>query len=309
MKWPFFAYFTAILLLISVKTWAQSTQANPAPVYYPKCKVEKYSLESGLSNPRVKCLLEHSSGFLYVGTEFGLNRFDGYEFTVFDNTFLSTPRLSGANIGRIKEIWDGQILITYGRGRDSFDVFNPYTLSLQVVSTKPESGFQGVLVGVTVDEARNPYLLSYTPYGLHLYALERNFSLKKIAYIAQSMDFTKVNLSSIEFFRFRAQKLDNETIFWVSNKVFGLLKINIQAGAPVATVVHPPLHIRWKPYLWELDKAGKLHVEEPFAHLVYPNPQQSNTVQKQATDWYACFGHMDESNNWLLAGYGATKKY
>ncbi|HLP96468.1 MAG TPA: ATP-binding protein [Saprospiraceae bacterium] len=302
MKWLFFAFFTAFLFLFSGKSTAQSSATNSESVYYPKYKIEKYSLESGLSNPRVKCLLEHSSGFLYVGTEFGLNRFDGYEFTVFDNTYLSTPRLSGANVNRLKEIWDGQILITYGRGRDSFDVFNPHTLSLQVVSTKPESGFQGVLVGVTVDEVRNPYLLSYTPDGLHLYALERNLSLKKIAYIAQPMDFTKVNLSSIEFFRFRAQKLENETIFWVSNKIFGLLKIKIQAGVPAVTLVHPPLHIRWKPYLWELDKAGKLHMEEPFAHLVYSSPQHSNTLQKQETDWYACFGHIDESNNWLLAG-------
>lgn len=302
MKWPFLVYFIAFLLIYVEKSTAQPSAAALGFVDYPKYKVEKYSLESGLSNPRVKCLLEHSSGFLYVGTEFGLNRFDGYEFTVFDNTYLSTPRLSGANIGRIKEIWEGQILITYGRGRDSFDVLNPYTLSLQVVSTRPESGFKGVLVGVTTDESKNPYLLSYDSSGCYLYALMRDLTLQNIAFIPQSTDFKKVNLSSIEFFRFRVQQVGGETVFWVSNKIFGLLKIRTQAGVPEVSMVHPPLHVRWKPYIWELDKTGKIRMEEPFGHLVYHSSNLSGESQRQATDWYACYGYMDESNNWLLAG-------
>ncbi|MFY0673404.1 MAG: hypothetical protein JXQ87_08360 [Bacteroidia bacterium] len=43
-----------------------------------------YSLENGLSNPNVTSVVEDEKGFIWVGTENGLNRFDGSEFKVFN---------------------------------------------------------------------------------------------------------------------------------------------------------------------------------------------------------------------------------
>jgi hypothetical protein len=157
--------FGFLYTLFIQESLSGQTTPSLSTITFPKYSIEKYSLESGLSNPRVKCLLEHSSGFLYVGTEFGLNRFDGYEFKVFDDSHLSTPRLSGSNVARIKEVWDGNILLTYGRGRDSFDVINPYSLALHVVSTTSKTGFKGVLAQLATDIDRNPYLLSYDSAG------------------------------------------------------------------------------------------------------------------------------------------------
>ncbi len=302
MRWLLIAIFTVFFFCSnSVLLPAQST-GSYGSVYFPKFKIDKYSLESGLSSPRVRCLLEHSSGFLYVGTEFGLNRFDGYEFKVIDNSYLPKSKLSGTNISRIKEIWDGNILITYGKGSDSFDILNPYSLSLKVVSITPESGFHGVMAGVTTDEDLNTYFLSYDSSGLYLYILQRDFSLKKLAYVPQSMDFKKANLKTLEFFKFRVQRVQNEAVFWVSNKVFGLLKLRVKERGTEVQQVHPPLHIPWKPYLWELDNTGAIRMEEPFTHLIYSGLQPSNIPRKYATDWYSCFGFMDELNNWLLAG-------
>ena len=44
-----------------------------------------YQVENGLSNNTVFCIIQDSSGFMWMGTKDGLNRFDGYNYKVFRN--------------------------------------------------------------------------------------------------------------------------------------------------------------------------------------------------------------------------------
>jgi diguanylate cyclase (GGDEF)-like protein len=46
----------------------------------PPLSVQRYSLEEGLSQQAVNTIVQDSEGFMWFGTEDGLNRFDGYEF-------------------------------------------------------------------------------------------------------------------------------------------------------------------------------------------------------------------------------------
>ena len=46
----------------------------------PPLSVQRYSLEEGLSQQGVNAIAQDTEGFMWFGTEDGLNRFDGYEF-------------------------------------------------------------------------------------------------------------------------------------------------------------------------------------------------------------------------------------
>jgi diguanylate cyclase (GGDEF)-like protein len=46
----------------------------------PPLSVQRYSLEEGLSQQAVNAIVQDAEGFMWFGTEDGLNRFDGYEF-------------------------------------------------------------------------------------------------------------------------------------------------------------------------------------------------------------------------------------
>jgi signal transduction histidine kinase/DNA-binding response OmpR family regulator/ligand-binding sensor domain-containing protein len=49
----------------------------------PVLDVQFYGIEEGLSNRDVQCVHQDKSGFLWLGTRLGLNRFDGYNFKWF----------------------------------------------------------------------------------------------------------------------------------------------------------------------------------------------------------------------------------
>jgi ligand-binding sensor domain-containing protein/serine phosphatase RsbU (regulator of sigma subunit) len=48
-----------------------------------KLKFEQFTTERGLSQSRVNCIVQDRRGFIWIGTNDGLNRFDGYTFTVY----------------------------------------------------------------------------------------------------------------------------------------------------------------------------------------------------------------------------------
>jgi len=50
-----------------------------------KLKFDHFSIRHGLSQGEVYCIIRDSRGFMWFGTENGLNRFDGNRFTVFRN--------------------------------------------------------------------------------------------------------------------------------------------------------------------------------------------------------------------------------
>ena len=48
-------------------------------------KFEHKGIEDGLSHSHVVCILQDSRGFMWFGTRNGLNKYDGYSFTVYKN--------------------------------------------------------------------------------------------------------------------------------------------------------------------------------------------------------------------------------
>lgn len=70
--------------------------------------------KDGLSNNSVKTILRDSYGFLWVGTEAGLNRYDGYEFKVYTMRFGVPKTLLSNDILELQEDGLGNIWVSLG---------------------------------------------------------------------------------------------------------------------------------------------------------------------------------------------------
>ena len=56
--------------------------------------VDHFTIENGMSQTSVNCIIQDSQGFLWAGTQDGLNKFDGYSFRVYKNEPSDTNTLS-----------------------------------------------------------------------------------------------------------------------------------------------------------------------------------------------------------------------
>ncbi len=85
-------------------------------------KFEHISTNVGLSQSSVLCIFQDSRGFMWFGTRDGLNKYDGYNFTVYKYDANNGKSLAHNTIYDIAEDNDGNLWIaTWGGGLDMFD--------------------------------------------------------------------------------------------------------------------------------------------------------------------------------------------
>ncbi|MBI9043814.1 MAG: hypothetical protein JEZ06_04970 [Anaerolineaceae bacterium] len=86
------------------------------PIYF-----REISVEQGLSQSVVACIIQDSRGFIWIGTEDGLNRFDGYEFKIYKHDPDDKRSISNNFIYDIYEDSSGMIWIATEMGLNLFD--------------------------------------------------------------------------------------------------------------------------------------------------------------------------------------------
>jgi len=108
----------AVIILLATMTYpslcGQVEASNPA--------FRRISTDDGLSQSVVLCLLQDRRGFMWFGTEDGLNRYDGYSFVTYRHDPGDAHSLSNSYIWSLHEDREGLLWIgTWGGGLSCFD--------------------------------------------------------------------------------------------------------------------------------------------------------------------------------------------
>ena len=94
----------------------------PAISQEKNLKFEHIGIREGLSHSNVKGILQDRNGFMWFASHDGLNKYDGYKFTVYKSQADDPASLSHNNLWRIIEDRHGNIWIaTWGGGLNMFD--------------------------------------------------------------------------------------------------------------------------------------------------------------------------------------------
>src|ERR1700757_3088883 len=84
----------------------------------------RLSTDEGLSQTRVSQIVQDDQGFMWFGSQYGLNRYDGYKFKVFKHEPGNPNSLSGVFISSLFKDRSGLLWIGCDEFLDRFDPVN-----------------------------------------------------------------------------------------------------------------------------------------------------------------------------------------
>lgn len=172
-----------------------------------------YQMEDGLSHNSVWSVMQDSKGFMWFGTNDGLNRFDGKTFKVYKNIPGDTLSLGSSFIHTIKELKNGLFLIGTKQGLYRFDRNNERFESLRLEKIK---GANIVVNNIMEDSEGDIWIACH---GQGIYVLSPELKIKKHYYANSSESGMPSN-----FIWTLIQ--DRNGIVWIGSDGEGLIKLD-----------------------------------------------------------------------------------
>lgn len=126
--------FCFIYLILIITLFSQGK--SQAQVLSENTKFKHLSVDNGLSDNNVSAILQDKEGFMWLGTSDGLNKYDGYKFTIYRHNPSDTNSIGSGNISCIYE--DNEGLIWIGAG-GSLSVLNKKTGNFKVYKNDPQN--------------------------------------------------------------------------------------------------------------------------------------------------------------------------
>ena len=164
--------------------------------------------ENGLSNSTVEKIFQDSRGFIWIGTADGLNRFDGYQFEVFQKE-NETRYIIDNYILDIKEDNQNRIWVATSNGAALYNEF------LDAFTGKRQPGFNIVR---TICQVNKNIILCGTDKGINFYNEE-----KSAFYPFTQPDFIKYG---VQKFRINVILQDKNENIWIGTERDGIYLFN-----------------------------------------------------------------------------------
>ncbi len=226
------------------------------------------SVADGLSNSTIQCILQDRRGYMWFGTSNGLNRYDGYQFTVYKNDPNDSHSINDSEILALLEDRQGYLWIgtrrgglnRYDRLRDQFTYFIPDTSS--------EGRVTSAMVWCLFEDSEGQLWVG-TSYGLYLFHQESKTFTR---YQHHSSDHTSISDNVI-----RAIFEDRKKRLWIGTNN-GLNLVNRETGK-FTRYFYDPGNIGGSGYnevraIYE-DAHGSLWIGSYFGGILQFNPEKA----------------------------------
>jgi ligand-binding sensor domain-containing protein len=189
--------------------------------YSQNIKFKRLSIDEGLSAVTVNTIFQDSQDFIWIGTQDGLNRYDGYHFKIFKNNLADKTSISSNDVKCAYE--DKQGVMYFGSNGGGLSIYNKYTESF--VNLKAGLGQSSLSSNVVRDiiEINDAELLISTSNAINIY----NKDTKKFKHIS----YSDSEISFTNFFE------DSEGGLWVGSEANYIFEYDVQKAKLINYIV------------------------------------------------------------------------
>ncbi|MBC7863999.1 MAG: hybrid sensor histidine kinase/response regulator, partial [Bacteroidia bacterium] len=143
-------------------------------------RIQKYETKDGLSNRQVNAIIKDRRGLLWIGTKYGLNSFDGYNFKTYTKEKDGLPF---NYIDHILEDSDGKLWLMGPAGKPEIALFDPITKKSEAFETKFKTETPA-LSGSTINKQKTLYLSVDKSNDIYTYKPSDGLSKKNLRQFA-----------------------------------------------------------------------------------------------------------------------------
>ncbi len=151
-----YGIFLLTFFVIGSRLWVSPVEAQD------ELEFDRLSIDQGLSQSTVTAICQDRRGFMWFGTQDGLNKYDGYTFTVYKHIPQDSTSLSHNYIRSIYEDREGFLWLgTIGGGLNKFDPTTGIFTRFQADPNNPHSLSSNLINPICEDRDGNLWLGTY----------------------------------------------------------------------------------------------------------------------------------------------------
>ncbi|MBX2844214.1 MAG: SpoIIE family protein phosphatase [Flammeovirgaceae bacterium] len=200
---------------------------------YNKFAFENITLDKGLSQSHINCILQDKKGFIWVGTRGGLNRYDGSNFKVYFHDPSDSTSISNNIIYSIYEDENGLIWIGTQNGLTVFDHKFQNFRTFQKDPNSSNSLSDNAITAIQQDTLGN-YWVGTQEGGINKISFPNGLEGKAEFTLYQNIIGNPQSISSN---RITAITADRFGFLWVGTQENGLNKFNPETGKSIRYLI------------------------------------------------------------------------
>lgn len=172
-----FAIYLPLVFLVNLNAFAQYNMQRMTN--------HLFTTEDGLSSTKITCIHQDDRDFLWVGTEDGLNKFNGYDFTVYKKDFTDSLSLVSNHITALHQDSRGRIWVATIGGLEYYEIeLNGF---VNVSLNLPEPIVKHNQCTDIAEDSRGNLWFAVSGYGVVCYSPDTE---KSMLYSASSKDYS-----------------------------------------------------------------------------------------------------------------------
>jgi len=217
--------------------------------------------DSGLSSSSINAIFRDKQGYLWVGTNFGLNRYDGYNMKVFKQDLSKPNSIKNNYINSILQDADGILWVHTKTGMSVYD-YNTETF---------ENDYKKILISRNITDDFVDKVICSPHNTAHIV---NNYDL--IIYNHTKKTVVKVEKKSKDSY-YHNGYFDLQDNLWMLDTKQNLYKINSQNGKILSTYKLRPEKTHGNSFVY-VDKRNKIWININSAQLYYLDPKTSKLI-------------------------------